>query len=50
MSATQLSKRVRVLIADDMADTRENLTKLLYFEKDIEVIGGASDGSNAGWR
>lgn len=47
MSATQLSKKVRVLIADDMADTRENLTKLLYFEKDIEVIGGASDGQQA---
>lgn len=47
MSSTQLAKKVRVLIADDMADTRENLTKLLYFEKDIEVIGGASDGQQA---
>ncbi len=47
MSANQQSKKVRVLIADDMADTRENLTKLLYFEKDIEVVGGASDGQQA---
>lgn len=41
------SKKVTVLIADDMADTRENLTKLLFFEKDIEVVGGASDGAQA---
>lgn len=47
MSSTAPSKKVSVLIADDMADTRENLTKLLYFEKDIEVIGGASDGQEA---
>src|SRR5579884_883880 len=47
MSAASQSKKVTVLIADDMADTRENLTKLLYFEKDIEVVGGASDGPQA---
>lgn len=47
MSQNHSSKKVTVLIADDMADTRENLTKLLYFEKDIEVIGGASDGQQA---
>ncbi len=40
-------KKVTVLIADDVADTRENLTKLLLLEKDIEVIGGASDGQQA---
>ena len=47
MSLANPSKKVSVLIADDMADTRENLTKLLYFEKDIEVVGGASDGQQA---
>src|SRR5581483_5775491 len=47
MSSATPSKKVTVLIADDVADTRENLTKLLHLEKDIEVIGGASDGKQA---
>lgn len=34
--------RIRVLIVDDIADTCDNLEKLLYFEKDIEVIGKAT--------
>jgi pilus assembly protein CpaE len=33
--------KVRVLIVDDVADTRENVRKLLQFEADIEVIGAA---------
>lgn len=35
--------KIRVLIVDDFADTRESITKLLYFEKDIEVVGSAAD-------
>lgn len=38
------SDKIRVLIVDDVADTHENLKKLLYFEKDIEVVGSALDG------
>ncbi len=47
MNTSTRSKKVTVLIADDVADTRENLTKILNLEKDIEVIGGASDGQQA---
>ena len=35
--------RIRVLIVDDFADTRESIAKLLYFERDIEVAGSAGD-------
>ncbi len=33
--------RIRVLIVDDVADTRENVRKLLQFEGDIDVVGAA---------
>jgi pilus assembly protein CpaE len=33
--------KFRVLIVDDVADTRENVRKLLQFEGDIEVVGAA---------
>ncbi len=36
--------KVRVLIVDDVADTRENVRKLLQFEADIEVVGAARTG------
>lgn len=35
--------KIRVLIVDDFADTRESIAKLLYFERDIEVAGSAGD-------
>lgn len=39
--------KIRVLIADDVAETRENIRKLLQFEKDLEVIGAANSGRQA---
>ena len=36
---------IRVLIVDDIAETRENIKKLLQFEADIEVVGGARSGA-----
>jgi len=36
--------KIRVLIVDDIAETRENLRKLLSFAPDIEVIGAAASG------
>ncbi|RIK30084.1 MAG: histidine kinase [Chloroflexi bacterium] len=44
MSVTRDNKKIRVLIVDDIQETRENLKKLLYFEDDIEIIGAASNG------
>jgi len=38
---------IRVLIVDDIAETRENLRKLLQFEPDIEVVGAARTGHEA---
>lgn len=45
--STARGPKVRVLIVDDVADTRENIKKLLLFESDIEVVGAAADGSQA---
>ncbi|MEI8306742.1 MAG: response regulator [Chloroflexales bacterium] len=39
--------KIRVMIVDDIVDTREQLEKLLFFEKDIEVIAKASNGREA---
>ncbi|MBS1967471.1 MAG: response regulator [Chloroflexi bacterium SZAS-1] len=38
---------IRVLIVDDIAETRDNLEKLLFFEKDIKVVAKASTGREA---
>jgi pilus assembly protein CpaE len=38
---------IRVMIVDDIVDTRDQLEKLLFFEKDIEVIAKASNGREA---
>jgi len=39
--------KIRVMIVDDIVDTRDQLEKLLFFEKDIEVIAKASNGREA---
>ena len=41
MSSTE---KIRVVIVDDIAETRENIRKLLQFEKDVEVVGAARTG------
>jgi pilus assembly protein CpaE len=38
---------IKVLIVDDIAETRENIRKLLQFEADIDVVGAASTGGEA---
>ena len=37
-------EKVRVVVVDDIAETRENIRKLLQFENDFEVIGVARTG------
>ncbi len=39
--------KIKVLIVDDIADTRENLKRLLQFDQLIEVIGSARSGREA---
>ena len=38
------TEKIRVVIVDDIAETRENIRKLLQFEKDVEVVGAARTG------
>ncbi len=40
-------ERIKVVIVDDSADTRNNIRQLLSFEKRIEVIGEAENGEEA---
>jgi pilus assembly protein CpaE len=42
-----MADQIRVLIVDDIPETRDHLTKLLGFETDIEVVGSASSGKEA---
>ncbi len=39
--------KIRLVIADDVPETRDNLAKLLYFEPDIVVVGSVSTGAEA---
>ena len=42
-----MADQIRVLIVDDIPETRDHLTKLLGFEADIEVVGAAASGAEA---
>jgi pilus assembly protein CpaE len=39
--------QIRVLIVDDIPETRDHLSKLLGFETDVQVVGAAASGSEA---
>jgi pilus assembly protein CpaE len=39
--------KIRVLIVDDIAETRETVRRLLQFDTTIEVVGGAQSGLEA---
>jgi pilus assembly protein CpaE len=41
---TSGEQKIRLLLVDDIPETRENLRKLLFFESDIEVVGAATNG------
>ncbi len=40
-------EKIRVVIVDDIAETRENIRRLLQFENDVEVVGVAGTGREA---
>jgi len=42
-----MTDRIRVLIVDDIPETRDHLSKLLGFEPDVEVVGVAASGAEA---
>ncbi len=41
------AEKIRILIVDDIADTRDNLAKLIGFEPDMEIAGTADGGQAA---
>ena len=41
---TEAQKKIRLLVVDDIVETRNNLINLLYFERDIEVVDSATRG------
>ena len=47
MSTGASREIIKVLIVDDIPDTRENIRKLLAFEADIQVVGMAGTGREA---
>jgi pilus assembly protein CpaE len=42
-----VADRIKVLIVDDIPETRDHLSKLLGFESDVEVVGAAAGGVEA---
>lgn len=40
-------EKIRVIIVDDVSETRENVRKLLQFESDVDVVGVARTGREA---
>ena len=42
-----MTDRIKVLIVDDIPETRDHLSKLLGFESDVEVVGAAAGGAEA---
>jgi pilus assembly protein CpaE len=41
------AEKIRVVIVDDVSETRENVKKLLQFESDVDVVGIARTGKEA---
>ncbi len=42
-----MADQIRVLIVDDIPETRDHLAKLLGFESDVDVVGAAASGREA---
>lgn len=42
-----MADQIRVLIVDDIPETRDHLAKLLGFEGDVDVVGSAASGREA---
>ncbi len=42
-----MEERIKVVIVDDIKETRDNISKLLQFNEKIEVVGSAENGEEA---
>ncbi len=40
-------EKIRIMIVDDIADTRENIKRMVQFDQNIEVVGVARSGQEA---
>ncbi|NLN06639.1 MAG: MinD/ParA family protein [Firmicutes bacterium] len=40
-------EKIKVLVVDDVPQTRKDIIRLLYFEEDLQVVGEAGDGKEA---
>ena len=42
-----MAEKIRILVVDDIAETRENLAKLIGFEPDMTIVSSADGGQQA---
>jgi len=42
-----MAEKIRILVVDDIAETRENLAKLIGFESDMTIVASAEGGQQA---
>jgi len=42
-----MAEKIRILVVDDIAETRENLAKLIGFEPDMTIVSSAEGGQQA---
>src|SRR5258708_12662733 len=42
-----MADKIRILVVDDIAETRENLAKLIGFEADMVIVASAGGGQEA---
>ncbi|HTJ59701.1 MAG TPA: response regulator [Candidatus Saccharimonadales bacterium] len=42
-----MAEKIRILVVDDIAETRENLAKLIGFESDMTIVSSADGGQQA---
>src|SRR4029077_15532316 len=42
-----MAEKIRILVVDDIAETRENLAKLIGFESDMTIVSSAEGGQQA---
>src|SRR4030081_1174395 len=42
-----MSEKIRILVVDDIVETRENLAKLIGFETDMTIVASAEGGQEA---
>ena len=42
-----MEEKIRIIVVDDIEQTRTDIKRLLYFEEDLEVVGEAANGREA---